>query len=67
LWAVADWMVVGMTVVFIGAVELWKMLVRRRGWGAKWLSAPPASQGNSIYAPAVSDSEKTDEKVADAV
>lgn len=59
-----------MTLVFIGAVELWKMLVRRRGWGAKWLSAPPAAQGNSVYALAVTNSntEKTDEKkVADAV
>jgi len=54
-----------MTAVFIGAVELWKMLVRRRGWGAKWLSAPPAAQGNAAYVPAVS--EKADEKVAGAV
>ncbi|KAF8757857.1 cation transport ATPase (P-type) family [Rhizoctonia solani] len=45
-----EWGVVfGMTAVFIGAVELWKMLVRRRGWGARWLSAPPASQGNGVY------------------
>ncbi|ELU43434.1 calcium-transporting ATPase 3 [Rhizoctonia solani AG-1 IA] len=53
---------VGMTAVFIGAVELWKMLVRRRGWGARWLSAPPASQGNGVYTTINSQDETTDEK-----
>ncbi|KAH7335447.1 hypothetical protein B0J17DRAFT_700609 [Rhizoctonia solani] len=63
-----EWgIVVGMTVVFIGAVELWKMLVRRRGWGAKWLSAPPASQGNGVYTATIPKEEKTDEKLANAV
>ncbi|KAG8687900.1 hypothetical protein FRC11_006407 [Ceratobasidium sp. 423] len=63
-----EWgIVIGMTAVFIGSVELWKMLVRRRGWGAKWLSAPPASQGNSVYPTAISNEEKTDEKLANAV
>jgi len=59
---------IGMTVVFIGAVELWKMLVRRRGWGARWLSAPPASQGTGVYSQGPTGSEKTDEKrMGDAV
>ncbi|CAE6412315.1 unnamed protein product, partial [Rhizoctonia solani] len=58
-----EWGVVfGMTAVFIGAVELWKMLVRRRGWGARWLSAPPASQGNGVYTTINSQDETTDEK-----
>ncbi|KAG8688604.1 hypothetical protein FRC09_012828 [Ceratobasidium sp. 395] len=63
-WGIA----IGMTVVFIGAVELWKMLVRRRGWGAKWLSAPPAWQDSGVYSQGPTGSEKTDEKrVGDAV
>ncbi|KAG9078819.1 hypothetical protein FS749_009120 [Ceratobasidium sp. UAMH 11750] len=63
-WGIA----IGMTLVFIGAVELWKMLVRRRGWGAKWLSAPPAWQDKSAYIQGSTGSEKTDEKrVGDAV
>ncbi|CAE6446329.1 unnamed protein product [Rhizoctonia solani] len=64
-----EWgIVIGMTAVFIGSVELWKMLVRRRGWGAKWLSAPPATQGNSVYASPISKEEVTDEKkLANAV
>ncbi|KAF8705512.1 cation transport ATPase (P-type) family, partial [Rhizoctonia solani] len=58
-----EWGVVfGMTAAFIGAVELWKMLVRRRGWGARWLSAPPASQGNSVYTTINCQDETTDEK-----
>ncbi|CAE6418149.1 unnamed protein product [Rhizoctonia solani] len=58
-----EWgIVVGMTAVFIGAVELWKMLVRRRGWGARWLSAPPASQGNAVYTTTVPKDEQTNEK-----
>lgn len=57
-----------MTVVFIGAVELWKMLVRRRGWGAKYLSAPPAWQDTSAFNQSLSADEKTDEKrVGEAV
>ena len=51
-----------MTIVFIGAVELWKMLVRRRGWGAKYLSAPPAWQDKSAFSQSRTDDEKTDEK-----
>ncbi|KAG9089563.1 hypothetical protein FRC06_001486, partial [Ceratobasidium sp. 370] len=63
-WGIA----IGMTLVFIGAVELWKMLVRRRGWGARWLSAPPAWQDNGAYSQVSTGSEKTDEKrVGDAV
>ncbi|QRW16971.1 calcium transporting ATPase [Rhizoctonia solani] len=58
-----EWGVVfGMTAAFIGAVELWKMLVRRRGWGARWLSAPPASQGNSVYTTTNLQDGTTDEK-----
>ncbi|GAB1518410.1 hypothetical protein RhiTH_001469 [Rhizoctonia solani] len=58
-----EWGVVfGMTAAFIGAVELWKMLVRRRGWGARWLSAPPASQGNGVYTTINPQDGTTDEK-----
>jgi len=52
-----------MTVVFILSVELWKMLVRRRGWGARWLSAPMAGAfvdnfGHVQAAPQVEGEEK---------
>ncbi|KAF8605884.1 hypothetical protein BDV93DRAFT_554207 [Ceratobasidium sp. AG-I] len=58
-----EWgLIAGMTIVFIGAIELWKMLVRRRGWGAKYLSAPPAWQDKSAYSQSRADDEKTDEK-----
>lgn len=61
-------LVVGMTIVFIGAVELWKMLVRRRGWGAKYLSAPPAWQDNRTFSQTTpSGDEKADEKRVEEV
>ncbi|KDQ12665.1 hypothetical protein BOTBODRAFT_161550 [Botryobasidium botryosum FD-172 SS1] len=44
-----EWgIIAGMTIIFIASVELWKFLVRRRGWGGKWLSAPAAGVPLSV-------------------